>query len=266
MTLRDIQRHPLFKVALAMGTFLLIVLFGTIGYMLVQNFSFLDSLYMTVITISTVGFAEVHDLTPEGRWFTILLIILNLSLLTFFVSYITRYFLDGNFQAFYKRYRMNRSINHLSNHVIICGFGRNGKAASQLIMKNNIPVVIIEKHDPKTDEELDLRYYLHADATRDETLKEAGIDHARALVTTLPDDADNLFIVLTARELNSSIRIISRASNDSSIRKLKTAGANDVIMPDKIGGIHMANLVVNPDVKEFIDYMSAQESEVLINE
>jgi len=263
---RNVIRHPFFKVGLAMAAFLMILMFGTLGYVVLEGFSFLDALYMTIITISTVGFNEVQDLSDSGRWFTIILIVINLSLLTFFVSYITQYFVDGHFQAYYKRYKMNRSIHHLHDHVILCGYGRNGKAAAQLIIKNRIPIVILEKHDTKLDEEQELRHYLNADATQDEVLKSAGIEQAKALITTLPDDADNLFIVLTARELNPSLRIIARASNDSSIRKLKTAGANDVIMPDKIGGIHMANLVINPDIKEFIDYMSVHESDVQINE
>lgn len=259
-------RHPLVKVALALTTFLFIVAFGTAGYMVVEEFPFLDALYMTVITISTVGYTEVRELTSNGRVFTIVLIVLNLSLLTFFVSYITQYFLDGGFQEFFNRYKMNRSIQHLKDHVIICGYGRNGKEATRLLMKSKVPVVILEKHGPGAEEEMELRHYIHADATLDESLKFAGVDHASALITTLPDDADNLFIVLTARELNPALRIISRASRDTSIRKLKTAGANEVIMPDKIGGMHMANLVTNPDVKEFIDYMAAQESDTQITE
>ncbi|MBS1656686.1 MAG: NAD-binding protein [Bacteroidetes bacterium] len=266
MKLQIILRHPFFKVILAFGTFLLIVGFGTVGYIYVEDYPFLDALFMTVITISTVGYEEVRPLSSAGRVFSIILIILNLSLLTFFVSYITQYFLDGRFQEFFNRYKMNRSIQHLKDHVIICGYGRNGKEAANLILKNKVPVVILEKNDPKLDEELPLRYYVHADATQDESLQFAGVHNAGALITTLPDDADNLFIVLTAREMNPGLRIIARASHDSSIRKLKTAGASEVIMPDKIGGIHMANLVINPDVKEFIDYMAAQESDTQISE
>jgi voltage-gated potassium channel len=221
---------------------------------------------MTVITLSTVGYQEVHPLSYEAKWFTILLILINLSLITFFVSYITQYFLDGNFQLFYKRYKMKRSINHLHDHVIICGFGRNGKAASHLISSNRVPAVILEKSAQHAEDEESLCLHMHADATKDESLMDAGIKNAKALITTLPDDADNLFIVLTARELNPALIIISRASNDSSIRKLKSAGATEVIMPDKIGGIHMATMVINPGVKAFIDYMSTQSSNMQISE
>jgi voltage-gated potassium channel len=260
------RKHPFYKVITAILCFFAVILFGTIGFIIIEHFNFTDAFYMSMITISTVGFEEVHHLSPAGKWFTIFLIGINLSLLTVIVSNITQYFLDGNFQAFYKQYKMEKRISHLRNHVIVCGFGRNGKAAAQLIMKNNTAVVVLEKNESTEFREDELRYCLHADATRDEVLVDAGINHASALITTLPDDADNLFIVLTAKELNPSLRIISRASNDTSIRKLKTAGATEVIMPDKIGGIHMATMVINPDVKAFIDYMANQTSDVQINE
>jgi voltage-gated potassium channel len=266
MRQNEIRKHPLFKAALAFAAFAGVLFLGTAGYMEIEHFNFTDAVYMTVITLATVGFQEVHPLSYSGKWFTILLIIINLSLITFFVSYITRYVLDGNFQVFYKRYKMKQSINHLRDHVIICGFGRNGKAAAHLITRNNVPAVILEKEEQHADDEESLRFHVYADATKDETLLEAGIKNAKALITTLPDDANNLFIVLTAKELNPNLIIISRASNDSSIRKLKSAGATEVIMPDKIGGIHMANVVINPDVNAFIDYMASQSSDVQISE
>jgi len=261
-----LKKHPLYKLLIAAMAFASVLLFGTIGFVIIEHFDFTDAFYMTVITISTVGFEEVHHLSDTGKWFTTVLIIINISLLTFFASHITQGILDGNFQQFYKRYKMKKAINQLRDHVILCGYGRNGKAAAHLMIKNNIPVVVLERHEPHSSEEDDLRYHMIADATKDEALQDAGIGYAKALITTLPEDADNLFIVLTAKEINPNLRIISRASNDTSIRKLKSAGAAEVIMPDKIGGIHMATLVINPDVKAFIDYMSNQSSDVQLSE
>ena len=147
----------------------------------------------------------------------------------------------------------------MRDHVIVCGFGRNGREATAVLQKNNVPVVVIELQAAKfEDTDCAVEYRLIADATRDETLLEAGIERARALVCAMPSDADNVFVVLTARELNRHITIISRASDYTSVRKLKTAGANNVIMPDSIGGAHMAMLTLIPDVKEFIDLMSTQ--------
>lgn len=232
------------------------------GYMYFEDYTALEALYMTVITISTVGFTEVRPLDAPGRWFTIGLIVVNLAVFTYFLSQLSSYFLDGEFTKVYKLYKMKKSINELRGHVIICGFGRNGREAAKMFHNNHKEFVAIEKKATRRDDlPYPVDYYFEDDATRDETLLEAGIKNASALLTTLPDDADNVFVVLTARELNPKIKIISRASHDSSVRKLKTAGANNVIMPDKIGGAHMATLVLSPDVEEFVDLMATQNSD-----
>ncbi len=242
--------------------FALVLLSGTWGYMYFEDYTPLEALYMTMITISTVGFTEVKPLDSAGRWFTIVLIVVNLAVFTYFLSQLSSYFLDGEFLRIYKQYKMKNAINELKGHVIICGFGRNGQEAARIFHNNNKEFVAIEKKDTrKNNLAFEVKYYLEDDATRDETLLEAGIMNALALIATLPDDADNLFVVLTARELNPKIKIISRASNDTSVRKLKTAGANGVIMPDKIGGAHMATLVLSPDVEEFVDLMATQNNE-----
>jgi voltage-gated potassium channel len=253
---------PFIKVYLAFLPFFFILIFGTVGYMVVSDYSFFDALYMTAITVSTIGYGEVQPLTTEGRIFTIILILINLTLFTFFVSYTTRYFLDGHFQKNYKYWRMKHSIEQLKDHIILCGIGRNGSAALEMLTLNNTPVVVIEKHQAKIDSsEIPVRYFFVNDATKEDVLLDAGIKNAKALIITLPDDAENVFIVLTARELNPNLKIIARASNDSSISKMKTAGAHNVIMPDKVGGIHMAKLILNPDINEFLDYMISKTSD-----
>ncbi|MGE5108798.1 MAG: potassium channel family protein [Sphingobacteriales bacterium] len=239
-----------------------IMLTGIIGYMLIENYGFIDAVYMTIITIASVGFQEVHPLSNTGRIFTTLLILFNLGLFTYFITLLSRFFMDGEFNRRYKFVKMENAINKLQGHVIVCGFGRNGSECAQVLHNNKIPFVILEqKNDLPDDLSFEVPYFIKADATKDETLKDAGIQHAKALITTLPVDADNLFVVLTARQLNPAITIISRASQDTSVNKLKIAGANNVIMPDKIGGAHMATLVMIPDVVEFISLMTTRNNE-----
>jgi voltage-gated potassium channel len=209
-----------------------------------------------------VGFGEVRPLSETGRIFTIFLILLNLGLFTYFITLITRFFSDGEFIKLYKQIKMENSIQHLKQHVIICGFGRNGKESAQILSNNKIPFVVLEeKNELETDLDFEVPFFMKGDATKDEILLEAGIKNARALITTLPVDADNLFVVLTAKQLNPGFKVISRASQDSSVKKLKIAGADNVIMPDKIGGAHMATLVMLPDVVEMLSIMSTQSTE-----
>lgn len=157
---------------------------------------------------------------------------------------------------------MENKIQHLNNHVIICGFGRNGKESAQILYNNKIPFVVLEeKEEAFTDLNFEVTHLIKGNATRDEVLLDAGIKNARALISTLPVDADNLFVVLTARQLNPALTIISRASQDTSVNKLKIAGANNVIMPDKIGGAHMATLVMLPDVVELISILGTRSNQ-----
>lgn len=256
------QRLHLFKgLFVPLLLMLTLILAGTIGYMLIEGFAFLEALYMTVITVGSVGFSEVHPLSPVGRIFTIILILVNLGLFTYSISLLTRYFFDAEVIEQFKFFKMENSIKQLQKHVIICGFGRNGKESAQVLHDNKIPFVVLEeKNELEADLDFEVKYFLKGDATKDETLLEAGIKNARAIIITLPVDADNLFVVLTAKQLNPDIKIISRASQDSSIKKLKIAGASNVIMPDKIGGAHMATLVMLPDVVEMLSIMSTKNT------
>lgn len=259
------QTHPSFKaftkVYVSLAVFAIILLSGMIGYMVIEDYRAIDAIYMTVITVATVGFSEVKPLSDAGRMFTVFLILANIGTFTYFITQISSYFLDGEFSRQYKLYNMQKKIEELEGHVIICGFGRNGREAAKTLYHNNRQFVIIEKAEHGRDEaNLPVEFYLQGDATNDDIFIEAGIGKASAIITTLPEDADNLLVVLTARELNPKLKIISRASNDSTVRKLKTAGADNVIMPDKIGGVHMASLILSPDVKEFIDLMATQSS------
>lgn len=238
--------------------FVVLLVAGTVGYMLLQDFSFLEALYMTTITLASVGFSETRPLNNTGRIFTIILILANLGILTYVVTKISRFLFDGEFIKLYKQLSMEKKIELLENHVIVCGCGQNGSEAIKELRKSHLQFVAIDKNEPSYISELS--YFILDDATQDEVLLRAGIKKAKAILITLPNDAENMFVTLTAKELNPAVTIISRASKDSSVRKLKAAGAHNVIMPDKLGGVHMASLVLFPDVKEFIDVMSTYQN------
>jgi voltage-gated potassium channel len=246
----------------------LIVLIGVIGFMIIEQFSLLDSFYMTVITVATVGFNEVHPLSEAGRVFTSFLIITSFGTFAYAVSSITKYIVDGELNLHFKTLQVSSAIEKLENHVIICGYGRNGRQAAHVLKNHGQRFVVVEMKktvvNSVTHKYKDL--ILDGDATQDETLIKAGIERASALITTLPEDADNLFIVLSARALNPKLAIISRASDDNSDKKLKVAGANNVIMPDKVGGAHMASLVLKPDVMEFLDFITGRGDNIKLEE
>lgn len=255
------------RVFYALTLLIIVILVGTAGFMIVEDYDFIDGFYMTIITVSTVGFSEVRELSQEGRIFTSLLIITSFGIFAYAVTSITTYLIGGEYKSYFKEYKLLKAVEGLTNHTIVCGYGRVGtQAVSQLVAYNKDFVVIEEKDSLIEDFREQKKYnHIHGNATVDENLIKAGIHKAKALITTLPSDADNLFVVLSARELNPNLKIISRASKQTSVKKLRTAGATNVIMPDSLGGSHMASLVVTPDVLEFLDHISIQgESEVTL--
>lgn len=257
-----------YRVALSFLLIIIPITIGTVGYMFIEDLTLIEAVYMSVITIATVGYGEVQPLTDAGRVFTIFLILTNLGLFAYAISLITNTLIQNDFFEKYKTNKMKQRISKLSNHVIVCGYGRNGQEAIEVLRRNNMQFVVIESNATIVQNQLantDV-LFLNADATTDEVLIEAGINHAFGLITTLPDDAANVYVTLTAREINGNILIVSRASQDNSVKKLKRAGANNVIMPDKIGGAHMATLMVQPDVKEFIDILTSQGTDASIEE
>jgi voltage-gated potassium channel len=240
-----------------------LLVIGTAGYMLIDDYSFFDAFYMTVITVATVGYGEVQPLSVAGKIFTSFLIITSFGTFAYAVSYITKFVVDGELNQFFKNQRLNTAIEKLSDHVIICGYGRNGRQAAQVLKKHNKRFVVIEKNTELTAQ-ISHKFsdlVLTGDASQDEQLIKAGIMKAKALITTLPQDSDNVFIVLSARHLNPKLTIVSRASDDGSDTKLKIAGADNVIMPDRVGGAHMASLLLKPDVMEFLDFVTLQSSD-----
>lgn len=235
----------------------LLLVAGVIGFKYMSGYSWIDAFYMTVITITTVGFEEVHPLDDTGKMFTIALILTSVFILGYALSVITEYILSKNNFEELKHKKMQKKIDNLKNHIIICGYGRNGRQAATKLLAYDKPFVIIEKDKELVDKiENEMTPFVTGDASEDEVLLQAGVERASCLISALPNDADNLFIVLSARQINKRINIISRASQETSYQKLKLAGANNVILPDKIGGDHMASLVVVPGLVEFIDNLS----------
>lgn len=232
--------------------------------MVIENASFVDSLFMTTISITTVGYGEVVPLSEPGKWFTIFLLITSWGTFAFAITRITQFVVSGEINKYFKTRKLKKDIARLDKHVILCGYGRNGHQAAQVLKAHDIPFIVIEKDEQlilKKIAEGDDILHLEGDGTDDDLLRLAGVERARALITTLPLDAENVFIVLSARSLNPDIQIISRASEATSVPKLKKAGANNVIMPDRIGGSHMATLVSKPDVVEFIDFLSGEQGQ-----
>ncbi len=249
-------KRLLFGLALLFTVFVI----GISGFMLIENYNFIDAVYMSIITLSTVGFGEVTPLSDNGKIFTSLLIFLSVATYGYAITVITSYIIEGEFRMYFKHLRVNNEIQKLSNHVVVCGYGRNGKQACQQLASGNFKFVVIENNPQliqqfREDENI---LFVEGNATEDAILEQAGIKNAKGLITTLPDDANNVFVALTARELNPTMKIISRASSDNAESKLKRAGADNVIMPDKIGGTHMAALMTKPDVLEFIDFITSE--------
>ena len=232
---------------------------GIIGYMWLSKYNFIDAVYMTVITVTTVGFGELQPFSPEEKIFTIFLILTSITIFGYAVSAFSEYLVSGKLFEHFKHKKVEKQITRLKGHTIVCGFGRNGKQAILKLKNYNKKFVVVEKNKERT-EILDSEGILNinGDATLDETLLNAGIANASYLITALPSDADNLFVVLTVSQLNKNCKVISRASNESSYSKLKIAGASNVIMPDKLGGNHMASLVTTPDVIEFVDRLTIE--------
>lgn len=235
---------------------------GILGFSIIEGYSLLESFYMTVITLSTVGFKEVRPLTGNGQIFTALLIISSFGIFAYAISVVTRSILTGELGSYYKVYRLHNHIQKLEGHVIICGFGRNGRRAAKKLKAYQQDYVVVENNENTIEKHLKGTdtLFIKGDATADDVLNSAGINRAKSIITTLSKDADNLYVVITARELNRKINIISRAANISTEKKLKAVGANHVVMPEGVGGAHMATLVMSPNIVEFLEFISVEGS------
>jgi len=246
--------------------FISIVLFGTSGYMFIENIRFIDALYMTVITLATVGFKEVKELDEIGKIFTIFLILSGFGVFTYTLTVGAKIIIEGEIKEVFKKRKMRKKIESLSGHYIICGYGRMGGIITKELKVNSIPVVIIEKNEGNISEDEELLYII-GDATHDHILKSAGIEKAKGLITVLPTDAENLYVVLSARELNQNLFIVARAVEKEAEAKLKRAGANRVVSPYFIGGLRIAHTVLRPTVVDFLEFATRSEyAEIQIEE
>ena len=245
------------KLNTAVVLLILVLIIGVFGFKIISDFSWLDAVYMTVITVTTVGFGEVQPLDQESKLFTIVLILTSVIIVGYALKIITEYIISKNDINELKQKKMQKKIDALSDHVIICGYGRNGKQAANKLATHHRDFVVIEKDEQVTQKHKDTStLFILGNANEDEVLVRAGINRACCLISALPNDSENVFVVLSARQMNPDIRIISRASQETTYSKLKLAGANNVILPDRIGGDHMASLVVVPDLLEFVDNLS----------
>jgi voltage-gated potassium channel len=248
------------KLIFGLGLAILSVMLGVTGFMIIEGYTITQAIYMTAITISTVGFREAKPLSEAGMIFTSAYIFMNFGLVAYTVSYAARYIFDGELRNEYRNYYNYKRLKKMKDHVIVCGYGRNGSKAVSELQHSNEKCVIIENDNSITD---DLKQAADAlvrgDASDEQSLISAGIEKAKAIIITLPNDADNVYITLAARELNSGIKVISRASQEMTRKKLLKAGADTVVMPDSLGGQHMAQLITKPAVIQFLNMLEGVE-------
>jgi len=242
------------KLKSAFSLLFLTVLFGVLSYRFVESMPWFDSLYMTIITMSTVGYKEVHPLSTQGRVITIFLIVGGISIAGYTLGTFLRMFIEGELRKTFGRRKVEKKISLLKGHYIICGYGRIGSLICNELKEHNIKFVVIE-NNPLNIEKLEEEKYLFVqmDATDDNALIKAGIEHAKGIVTAVQSDSDNVFITLTARGLNPNIFVLARTSDEKNEIKLKRAGANRVVSPYLIGGQRMAQVLIRPTVVDFID-------------
>jgi voltage-gated potassium channel len=236
---------------------LLFVVGGAAGYMIIEGWNLIDALYMTVITISTVGYSEVHSMSRSGRIFTIFLVFFGVAFFLYVAGSLVQFMVEGRIRDIFGRRNLNKKIDSIKDHCIICGYGRIGRVLCQHLQAHQqIRSVVIEKNPefiPRM--ESDHILYLSGDATDEETLLKAGIQRAKALIAVLATDTDNVFLVLTARQINPDIYIMARASSQKAKSKLRAAGANHVESPYDTGAVSMAQRILRPSVSSFLDFV-----------
>ena len=251
-----------------LGILLLVLIFGTIGYKLIEGWSFLDSLFMTITTITTVGYAEVHPLSVAGRTFTIFLILGGVGTAFYILTSLVQYIIEGEFGFRIGRQRMEARIKRLNNHFIICGYGRVGQAIAQIFRQQEAKFVVVERDREAINKAQQAGCLtISGDATKDDSLKQARIDSARGIIIALGDDADSIYTTLAIHELNPKLPIVARANNEDAERKLRQAGADRIVAPEAIGGARMARLALRPQSVEFIEtVLFGREKQLLVEE
>ena len=246
----DLVRDPFRRVWIGLGALVLVVVIGTGGY-LVLGFDLLDAVYQTVSTVTTVGFNSPHQLDANGKVFTIVLILVGVGTALFTISVVLELLIEGHMRDLVRRRNMERRIERMDKHVIVCGWGRVGREVARFLTKSGRDIVVIDR-DP--DRLGDMPHAsVCGDVTDDETLHRAGIGRAATLVTALDTDADNLYVTVASKSMRPNLQVIARARSNSSEPKLMRAGADRVVNPQQLGGDRMASFVIQPHVVDFVD-------------
>ena len=250
------------RVRRAVGLLAIITVVGTLGYIVFEGWSFIDALYMTIITIGTIGFKEVHDLDDNlvGRVWTMVLIISGVGALGYATTSLVALAVEGTVRGYFRERRMRREVGKLNNHYVLCGYGRVGRQVAEEFARDDVPFVVIEQK-PETVEECLANGYLAVlgKASDDAILEEAGVRRAKGLVAAVDSDADNVFVVLSARKLNPNLHVVARASSDESAAKLEMAGADRTLSPYAVGGRRLAFSATHPLIVDFLDIVTRGE-------
>jgi len=246
------------QLAKAVLILLVIIIIGTFGYMLIEGWDIADSLYMVIITITTTGYEEVHPLSTKGQFFTLFLIIFSFAIVIYIGGIGIQILIESKI---FRRKRMQKNIEKLSGHYIVCGYGRMGTHICEELLEAGVPFVVIE-HNTENQSKLDEAGYLYetGDASHDTTLESAGVRNAKGLVAVLSSDAENVFTTLSAKSLNPKIFVVARAVEDETESKLMKAGADRVVKPYELGGVRMASLLLRPGVADFIEIVAANKN------
>ena len=252
---------PLKQTLISIALSLVLICGGSTGYMLIEGWSWMDAFYMTIITLATVGYSEVHTVSFEGRIFTVILILLGVGLFLYVAGNIIQFLVEGSIRSVLGRRKLDTQIKKLKGHYIICGYGRIGRVLARFLVEKYIDVVVIErsqKRVQKMDEDGIL--YLMGEATDEAVLERAGVHVARGLITAVATDADNVFLVLIAKQLNPDLFIVARASQNATKKTLLAAGADKVISPYDLGARRMAHAILRPTVIKFLEMAFADET------
>ena len=243
------------RAALVGGLLAFTIAFGTLGFMVVEGYSAFDAFYMTLITVTTVGYQEIHPLSHVGRIFNMFLIVFGVSVVFFGVGAVTQTIIELELRDTFGRRRRQRVIDGMKDHYIICGFGRVGRHAAMELLRTGVPFVVIDRSEARVEmaRQAGMNVLL-ADSTRDESLRQAGIDRAKGLVSALATDADNVFVILSAKTINPKLTVVTRASEEEAEQKLRLAGADTVFAPFSMAGHRLAQALVRPHVSSFLDF------------
>jgi voltage-gated potassium channel len=251
----------LYSIRNAIILLLAIIIAGTLGYHWLEGWSLFTSLYVTVVTLGTVGYGDYYPTSPEGRAFAILLIIIGVGAMAYTFALAMEYFLEGRIMKILGRGKVERQIKNLNGHYIVCGFGRMGSLICRELAREHVEFVVIEI-DPLVVEKIEKEQFLYVkgSATEDKVLMDAGVERAKGIVCTLPTDAQNLYVILAVKEINPALFVLSRAEDEASERRLTKVGADRVMSPYKESGMKMAMAILKPDMLDFIELTTQRQS------